>query len=163
MGINKVILIGNLGADPEIRYTASNQPVANLRVATNEVWTDRDGKRQERTEWHRVIAWGRLAEVCKEHLAKGRQVYVEGKLQTREWEKDGQRHQTTEVVASHVEFLGGTPGAGRRRDDPPPPQDDDRGGYGGGYGPPPSRPASAPAAPRTNATGAPAAEDDGGW
>lgn len=167
MGINKVILIGNLGADPEVRYTASNQPVASLRVATNKAWTDKDGKKQERTEWHRVTAWGRLAEVCKEHLAKGRQVYVEGKLQTREWDKDGTTRYTTEVVAQHVEFLGGSPGGqgSRRRDDPPPPDDDARGGYGPPSGQrqaPPARPPAAPTGPR-NATGygpPPEAPDD---
>jgi len=123
-GVNKVILIGNLGSDPEVRYTASNEAVATLRLATNEVWTDRDGKRQERTEWHRVVAWGRLAEICKEHLSKGRQIYVEGSLQTREWQdKDNNKRFTTEIKAHVIQFLGGGHGeSGGER----------RGGNGGG-------------------------------
>lgn len=113
MAVNKAILIGNLGADPEIRHTASNQAVANLRVATNETWTDRDGKKQERTEWHRVVAFGRLAEQCRDYLSKGRQVYVEGRIQTREWQdKDGATRYTTEIAAHVIEFLGG---GGERR------------------------------------------------
>lgn len=108
MGVNKVIIIGNLGADPELRYTQAGQAVANFRVATNERWTDKDGQTQERTEWHRIVVWGRQAENCEKYLSKGRQVYVEGRLQTREWDdKDGNKRHTTEVVASSVQFLSG--------------------------------------------------------
>lgn len=102
-GINKVILIGNLGRDPEVRYTPSGQAVANFTVATNEAWTDKAGQKQERTEWHRVVVWGKAAENCGEYLSKGRQVYVEGRLQTREWtNKEGAKQFTTEVVANPV-------------------------------------------------------------
>ena len=104
--VNKVILIGNLGKDPEVRYTPGGQAVANFTVATNEQWTDKAGVKQERTEWHRVVAWGKLAEVCGSNLTKGRQIYVEGKLQTREYDKNGQKHYSTEVVAASVVFLG---------------------------------------------------------
>src|ERR1043165_1995511 len=107
-GVNKVILVGNLGADPEVRYTPSGQPVANFRIATSESWMDKAGQKQERTEWHRIVAWGKLAEICGKHLSKGRQVYLEGRLQTRSWEdQQGQKKYTTEVVANTVQFLGG--------------------------------------------------------
>lgn len=158
-GINKAILVGNLGADPEVRYTQSNQAVANLRIATNEAWTDREGKRQERVEWHRVIAFGRLAEVCQGHLAKGRQVYVEGRIQTREWEdKDGQKRFTTEIVAQTVQFLGSAPssgGAGAGRGSR---ESDGYGGRSDGYG----RSGGSGGGGR-NATGHEAAQDDGGF
>jgi single-strand DNA-binding protein len=112
--VNKVILIGNLGRDPELRYTAGGQPVASFSVATNERWNDREGKPQERTEWHRIVVWGKQGENCANYLAKGRTVYIEGRLQTREWEdKEGQKRQTTEVVAQTVQFLGSRDGAGR--------------------------------------------------
>jgi single-strand DNA-binding protein len=111
--VNKVIVIGNLGRDPELRYTQNGQAVANFTVATNENWTNKAGEREERTEWHRVVAWGRVAELCAEYLAKGRTVYVEGRLQTREWEdKEGQKRRSTEIVAQTVQFLGGGRGAG---------------------------------------------------
>ena len=111
--VNKVILIGNLGRDPEMRYTKGGQPVANFTLATNEAFTTRDGQREERTEWHRIVVWGKTAELCVEHLAKGRSVYLEGRIQTREWEdKEGQKRRTTEVVAQTVQFLGGPRGAG---------------------------------------------------
>ena len=99
-GINKVILVGNLGQDPEIRYTADGRPIANFSVATSETWTDKaSGERREKTEWHRVVVFGKLAEICGEYLSKGRQVYIEGKLQTRKWQgQDGQDRWTTEVV-----------------------------------------------------------------
>ena len=104
--VNRVILIGNLGRDPELRYTAGGQPVASFSVATNERWNDREGKTQERTEWHRIVVWGKQAENCANYLQKGRTVYIEGRLQTREWEdKEGQKRQTTEVVAQTVQFL----------------------------------------------------------
>jgi single-strand DNA-binding protein len=117
--VNKVILIGNLGRDPEVRYTPSGAAVANFTVATNEAWTDKAGQKQERTEWHRVVVWGKAAENCGEYLSKGRQVYVEGRLQTREWtNKEGAKQFTTEVVANPaggVVFLaGGDRGGGGR-------------------------------------------------
>ena len=112
-GINKVILVGNLGADPETRYTANGSAVANVRIATTEVWRDRQsGDQQERTEWHRVVFFGRLAEIASEYLRKGSQVYVEGRLQTRKWQgQDGQDRWTTEIVANEMQMLGGRGGA----------------------------------------------------
>ncbi len=105
--VNKAIIIGNLGKDPEVRYTQSGQAVANFTIATNEQWTDKQGQRQEKTEWHRIVAWGKTAELCGEYLAKGRQVYLEGKLQTREWtDKENRKNYTTEIVADKVTFLG---------------------------------------------------------
>lgn len=105
--VNKVILIGNLGADPEVRHTPSGKVVATLRLATTDQWTGKDGEKAERTEWHRVVAWGRLGEICGEYLHKGRQVYVEGRLQTRSWEdKDGNKRYTTEIVANAMQMLG---------------------------------------------------------
>jgi single-strand DNA-binding protein len=105
--VNKVILIGNLGADPELRYTATGTAVANFRLATKDFWTGKDGNKEERTEWHRIVAWGRLGEICGEYLAKGKQVYVEGKLQTRSWEdRDGNKRYTTEVLAQVMQMLG---------------------------------------------------------
>lgn len=110
--VNKVILVGNLGADPELKYTPSNRPVCNLSVATNEVWKDKSGQKQEKTEWHRVNVWGEQAENCSKFLAKGRSVYVEGRLQTRSWDdKEGKKRYSTEIVAERVVFLGGQ-GAG---------------------------------------------------
>lgn len=115
-GVNKVILVGRLGADPEVKAIGSGSTVARLNLATSESWV-KDGQRQERTEWHRITVWGKLAEICGKHLAKGRQVYVEGKLQTRQWEdQQGQKRYTTEIVASTVQFLGSAgaeAGAGR--------------------------------------------------
>ena len=106
-GLNKVILIGNLGRDPELRYTANGQAVANFTLATTESWTNKSGEREQRTEWHRIVTWGRLAEICGEHLSKGKQVYVEGRLQTREWEdREGNKRKTTEVTANQVLMLG---------------------------------------------------------
>ena len=101
--VNKVILIGNLGSDPELKYTPSGAAVTNFNVATNEVWNDKDGNKQERTEWHRVVLWRKLAEIAGEYLKKGSKVYLEGKLQTRSWEdKDGVKRYTTEVVADNM-------------------------------------------------------------
>jgi single-strand DNA-binding protein len=106
-GVNKVILVGRLGQDPEIKTVGSGQNVARLNVATSENWTGKDGTKQERTEWHRVVVWGRQAENCAKHLSKGRQVYIEGRLQTRSWEDpQGQKKYSTEIVASTVQFLG---------------------------------------------------------
>lgn len=158
-GVNKVILIGNLGADPEVRFTPGGQAVANFRIATSESWTDKNGQKQERVEWHRIVVWGKLAELCGEYLKKGRQCFVEGRLQTREWmDKENKKNYTTEVVATSVTFLGGRDagegysggsGGGRRqqqgngggygqgRDDygqPPPGMDDGGGSMGGNHG-----------------------------
>jgi single-strand DNA-binding protein len=107
-GINKVILIGNLGADPEVRYTPGGQAIANVRLATAESWKDKEtGENQERTEWHRVVFFGRLAEIVKEYLRKGSQIYIEGRLQTRKWQgQDGQDRYTTEIVANDMQMLG---------------------------------------------------------
>jgi len=130
-GINKVILIGNLGADPEVRYTPSGMAVANFRLATSENFT-KDGQRETRTEWHRIVTFGKLAEICGEYLSKGRQVYVEGRIQTRSWEdRDGNKRYTTEIVCNQMQMLGGRGeggggGAGSGG-----------GGGGGDYGPPP--------------------------
>ncbi len=105
-GINKVIIIGNLGKDPELRHTPQGQAVANFPVATSESWNDKQGQKQERTEWHRVVVWGKLAELCGKYLSKGRKAYVEGRLQTRAWDdKDGQKRYTTEIIANTVQFL----------------------------------------------------------
>lgn len=106
-GINKVIIIGRMGADPEVKTVTGGNTVARLSVATSEQWKDREGQKQERTEWHRVVVWGKLAELCGKYLAKGRQVYVEGRLQTRSWEdQQGQKKYATEIVANTVQFLG---------------------------------------------------------
>jgi single-strand DNA-binding protein len=106
-GVNKVILIGNLGRDPEVRYTASGTPVANFTMATTERWSDPSGERKERTEWHRIVVWGKQAEIAGEYLRKGRQVYVEGSLQTREWtDREGHKRQTTEIRAQRFNMLG---------------------------------------------------------
>lgn len=140
-GVNKVILIGHLGADPDMRYTPSGAGVCELRVATSESWKDKNGQRQERTEWHRVVVWGKTAEICAKYLAKGRQVYIEGRIQTRSYDdKEGQKRYITEVIANDVQFLSsgrdGGGGGGRRGadDGPPPPEPDFGGGGGGGYG-----------------------------
>ena len=133
--VNKVILIGNLGRDPELRYTPGGQAVANFTLATNERFSSKDGEKQERTEWHRIVAWGRTGELCAQYLSKGRSVYLEGRLQTREWEdKEGQKRRTTEIVATTVQFLGGrgeggsgssgaTSESGFDAGGPPPPDD----------------------------------------
>lgn len=149
--VNKVILVGNLGADPELKYTPSNRPVCRLSVATNEVWKDKSGQKQEKTEWHRVNVWGEQAENCSKFLAKGRMVYIEGRLQTRSWDdKEGKKHYSTEVVADRVVFLGGGSeggaGAGGAR----------RGGGKSGWGeePPPS------SGPGGDDNGPPPAGDD---
>lgn len=118
-GLNKVILIGRLGADPELRHTQSNQPVTSMRIATSEVYNDRSGNQQQSTEWHNVVAWGKSAEVAAKYLSKGRQVYIEGRLKTRKWQdKEGRDRYTTEIVAQRVLFLGS------RGDVPDTPRDD---------------------------------------
>lgn len=150
-GVNKVILIGNLGADPEARYTQSGSPVTNFRIATSEKWTSKDGQPQERTEWHRIVTFGRLAEHCRDYLSKGRQVFVEGRIQTRQWDdRDGNKRYTTEIVAQTVQFLGRGQGGGQGQAGGQSQagggggggggnNDDYGGGGGGGYdsGPPP--------------------------
>jgi single-strand DNA-binding protein len=120
-GVNKAILVGNLGRDPELRTTPNGQSVVNFTLATSETWNDKSGERQERTEWHRIVVWGKTAEMCNQYLSKGRTVYIEGRIQTREWEdKDGAKRYTTEVNASTVNFIG--------------PRQDGAGGGGGGAG-----------------------------
>lgn len=162
-GVNKVILLGNVGGDPELRYTTSGAGVANFSIATNESWTDKNsGERQERTEWHRIVAWGRLAEICNQYLRKGSKVYIEGRLQTRSWEgQDGQRRYTTEINASEMQMLdsrdesAGPPANGggyaaQGAPQAPPPEDQQQ--YGGGS-PPQGAPQAAPQA--GNAAGPP--------
>jgi single-strand DNA-binding protein len=149
--VNRVILVGNLGKDPEVRYTSGGQAVANLRIATSRSWTDKQsGQKKEETEWHDVEVWGKQAEQCGEYLAKGRQVYVEGRLKTDKWQDkaSGQERYKVKVVAETVRFLGGGAGAGGGRgggmgggrgghgpDEPTPPGGfEDDGGHGGGGG-----------------------------
>lgn len=106
-GLNKVMIIGNLGRNPEMRYTPSGRPVTSFSVATSRSWVNAEGKRHEETEWFNVVAWGNLAEICKQHLTKGQQVYVEGRLQTRGWEdQNGKKHYRTELVANEMIVLG---------------------------------------------------------
>jgi single-strand DNA-binding protein len=113
--VNKVILVGNLGRDAELRYTPGGAAVATLNLATTEVWNDRNNQRQEKTEWHRVVLWGKPAESLQEYLVKGKQIYVEGRLQTRQWDdKDGNKKNTTEIKADRVTLLGGPGGGGGR-------------------------------------------------
>jgi len=122
-GINKAILIGHLGGDPELRYTPAGDAVANFNIATTEVWTDKDGNKQDRTEWHRIVAWRKLAEICGEYLKKGSQVYIEGKIRTRSWEdKDGVKRYTTEIYADNVQMLD-KKGTGDNISSPPPPKE----------------------------------------
>jgi len=125
-GVNKVILVGRLGADPEVRYTNSGTAVANFNMATSVNFTDKNGEKTEKTEWHRIVAFGRLGEVCGEYLSKGKQVYIEGRLQTREWEdRDGNKKKTTEIVAGTMQMLGAASDKVRRdvSDEPPPVSD----------------------------------------
>jgi len=124
-GINKVILVGNLGRDPEVRYMPSGGQVTNVTIATSEIWRDKNtGENQERTEWHRVVFFGRLAEIAGEYLRKGSQVYIEGKLQTRKWQdQNGQDRYTTEIIANEMQMLGSRAGSGIG----------DQSGYSGGY------------------------------
>ena len=111
--LNKAMIIGNLGQDPDVRYTQQNTAVATLNIATNERFRDSNGDLQERTEWHRVVAWGKLAEICQSYLKKGSKVYIEGPIQTRSWEdKDGQKRYTTEVKALNMVMLDSRPGEG---------------------------------------------------
>ena len=104
--VNRVILVGRLGRDPEMRSTASGTPVANFSIATNERWNNQKGEQQERTEWHKIVVWSRLAEICKQYLTKGQLVYIEGRIQTREWDdRDGNKRRPTEIVASAMRML----------------------------------------------------------
>ncbi len=122
-GVNKAILIGRLGADPEVRYTNSGTAVANFNMATSVNFTDKNGEKTEKTEWHRIVAFGRLGEICGEYLSKGKQVYIEGRLQTREWEdRDGNKKRTTEIVAGTMQMLGAASDKvrGDVSDEPPP-------------------------------------------
>jgi single-strand DNA-binding protein len=108
MSVNKVILLGRLGKDPEIKYTANGNAVCNFTIATSESWSDKNGQKQERTEWHRIVVWGKLGELCNQYLKKGREAFVEGKLQTRSWDgQDGKKNYTTEILADNVRFIGG--------------------------------------------------------
>ncbi|MDP3183528.1 MAG: single-stranded DNA-binding protein [Desulfobaccales bacterium] len=118
-GVNKVILVGHLGADPEMRYTASGTAVAKFRIATTEKFTDKQGNRQERTEWHRITAWGKLAEICGQYLSKGKQVYIEGKIRSDTWEQEGVKRYSYEIVADTLQMLG-SPGRGAEREPEPP-------------------------------------------
>ncbi len=120
-GVNKVILVGNLGKDPELRYTPSGQAVASFSLATGEKWKDKDGNMQDKTEWHNIVVWGRMAENAKEYLAKGRQVYIEGRIQTRSWDdKDGNKKYMTEIVTQNMQFLGSRGDQGSAPSAPPP-------------------------------------------
>ena len=110
--VNKVILVGNLGKDAEVRVTPGGQSVASFSIATTENWTSKEGEKKEQTEWHRIVLWGKPAESLQPYLVKGKQVYLEGRLQTRQWEKEGQKHYTTEVKADKIVLLGGGAGGG---------------------------------------------------
>jgi single-strand DNA-binding protein len=133
-GVNKVTLIGRLGQDPDVRYMADGTAVATFSVATSQEWKDKTtGDKKEAVEWTKVVAWRKLAEICGEYLKKGRQVYIEGRMATRSWEKDGQKHYITEVIAREVQFLGSAGGNGDQKRDP--------GAYpeaSGGYSDPPA-------------------------
>lgn len=111
--LNKVLLIGNLGRDPEMRSLPSGQPVANFSLATTRKWKDRDGNRQEQTEWHNIVVFGKQAEIAGQYLTKGKQIYVEGRIQTRNWEKDGVKHYRTEVICDNFQMLSGGGGRGQ--------------------------------------------------
>jgi single-strand DNA-binding protein len=135
--VNKVILVGNLGRDSELRYTPGGAAVATLNMATTEVWNDKQGQKQEKTEWHRIIVWGKQAESLQEYLTKGKQIYVEGRLQTRQWDdKDGNKRYTTEIKADRITLLGGGGGGGRSSID----RGGSTGGGGGGAEEPPMQP-----------------------
>jgi len=132
--VNKVLLVGNLGKDPEVRFTANGRAVARFPVATSEKWTDQEGNRQERTEWHNVVVWGKQAETCGQYLAKGRQVFVEGAIRSRQYDdKDGNKRYITEIIARDVRFLGGGGRGGPGE-----------GGGGGGFNVPPGEDAGPP-------------------
>mgnify|MGYP001619773314 CR=1 FL=1 len=160
MSVNKALLLGHLGADPEVRYTDGGQAVANFRMATSESWTDKAGNRQEKTEWHRIVVWGRTAENVGQYLKKGREVFVEGRIETREWtDKDGQKRWSTEIKADRVVFVGGGGGESRESREEAP-REAGRGASGGGraggytppagYAPPTDRPPAGPGAAPPN-------------
>jgi single-strand DNA-binding protein len=153
-GINKVILVGHLGADPEVRYTANNAAITTIRVATSESWRDKQtGEMQERTEWHRVKFFGRLAEIAGEYLKKGRQVYIEGSLRTDKYtDKEGVERYTTDIIANEMQMLGGTGGGGGGEGGMA------SGGYGGSRGD--ERPARAPQGERGSGASRPAARQE---
>lgn len=123
-GVNKVFLVGNLGSDPEMRYTASGTAVCKFSLATSRRFTGKDGQKQEKTEWHRIVAWGKLGEICGQYLAKGKQVVIEGRIDYGSYEKDGVKHYTTDIVAENMQMLGSV-GQGTRAQEPEP-----------GFGPP---------------------------
>lgn len=129
MSVNKAILIGRLGKDPELRFTPDGRAVANFSLATDSVWKDKSGQQQKATEWHRIVVWGPQAENCSKYLSKGRECYVEGEIRTRSYEdKEGNKRQTTEIVAQRVQFLGGGAGRGAPREQDAPAEP---GGFGG--------------------------------
>lgn len=147
-GVNKAILVGNLGRDPELRHTPNGQAVVNFTLATSETWTDKSGEKVERTEWHRIVVWGKTAEMCNQYLSKGRTVYVEGRIQTREWEdKEGAKRYTTEINANTVNFIGPRSDSGGG------------GGRGGDYGGSAGG-SSSPAGGGGGAVDSPPADDD---
>ena len=119
-GLNKVILIGNLGSDPEMRYTASGTAVCKFSLATSRKFTGKDGQKQEKTEWHRIVAWTKLAEICGQYLAKGKQVMIEGRIEYGSYEKDGVKHYTTDIIAENMQMLGSPGGRGQDREPEPP-------------------------------------------
>jgi single-strand DNA-binding protein len=139
--VNKVILVGNLGRDAELRYTPGGAAVATLNLATTEVWNDKQQQRQEKTEWHRIVLWGKQAESLQEYLTKGKQIYVEGRLQTRQWDdKDGNKRYTTEVKADRITLLGGGGGSGSGGGRSMDRGSSQMGGGGGGMDEPPMEP-----------------------
>ena len=150
-GINKVILVGNLGADPDTRYMPSGKAVTNIRIATSESWKDKQtGDMQERTEWHSIVLYDKLGEIAAEYLKKGSQVYIEGSLRTRKWQdKEGKDRYTTEIIGQNMQMLGGRGGGGG-------------GGGGGGFGGDDEQPRRAPSRPQQSERSAPPPADDGG-
>jgi len=114
-GVNKVILVGNLGADPEMRFTADGTAVCKFSLATSRRFTSKDGQKQEKTEWHRIVAWRKLAEICGQYLSKGKQVVIEGRIEYGSYEKDGVKHYTTDIIAENMQMLGAAGGAGGNR------------------------------------------------
>ena len=155
-GINKVILVGNLGRDPEVRYSAKGSAIANITIATSEQWTDKQsGQKQEKTEWHRVVMFNRLGEIAGEYLKKGSQVYIEGKLQTRKWQdNNGQDRYTTEIVANEMQMLGSRGGGGGGADF----NQGQSGGFGGGQ----QKSAPQQSAPQQNSGGGAPQQNSGG-
>ena len=154
-GVNQVTVLGNLGQDPELRYTQSQEPVVTMSVATSEQWTDKAGEKHEETEWHRIVVWGKQAENCAKYLAKGHKVCVIGKLKTRSWEKDGVKRYSTEIVANPfggVHFLGAPQGGGAR---PPAPTDSDRRASPDRYGGSPEAAGSPPNTTESDLDGIP--------